>query len=243
MRYNFVVFIGKRYRAIVCAVVALCSVAPCAHAWTDKDYERFNYQRFANLVAPRARIDMKKIDTPLLNAALFYETNRLRVEHGRAPLKHSPALERAAQGHCEDMAHLGFFSHESPVGGKKTFDERIAREGKAVRAGSLGENIGRVFGIEYKGGRKVYPPMEEGEPFRYRAGGEPIQNRTYIGLAQEALKEWMNSSGHRKNILDRGFTELGTGSAHFNDSEYYDIDSFFVTQDFAGETAPAGKKR
>jgi uncharacterized protein YkwD len=47
------------------------------------------------------------------------------------------ALCEAARDHAKDMERLKFFSHESPVAGKKTFSERAARFGTTASA----ENI------------------------------------------------------------------------------------------------------
>lgn len=42
--------------------------------------------------------------------------NALRSEKGRAPLAHSPALQRAAAAHADDMAAKGYFSHAGADG-------------------------------------------------------------------------------------------------------------------------------
>lgn len=38
--------------------------------------------------------------------------------------------------------------------------------------------------------------------------------------AQETMRQWMNSSGHRRNILDCTATEMGLGVASSNDSRF-----------------------
>jgi uncharacterized protein YkwD len=42
--------------------------------------------------------------------------NDLRGKHGKAAVRYSPALERAAQVHANDMARRGFFSHKGSNG-------------------------------------------------------------------------------------------------------------------------------
>jgi uncharacterized protein YkwD len=59
---------------------------------------------------------------------------------GRNVVKVNLKLCKAAKGHSEDMEREGFFSHDSPVPGKKTFSQRAAREG----AGASSENISRA---------------------------------------------------------------------------------------------------
>lgn len=228
----------------IISAVVLLSCVRAASAWTDRDYAACDYRGFADLPAARARLDMGRIDQPLLNAALFYETNRERAAHGKPAFRHSPVLERAAQEHSADMARLNFMSHDSPIREKRTLKDRITREGGHLGGGTTwGENIGMIFGIEYASGAKVYPPNDDFPYFRYRPEGEPLQNRTYLGVAREAVREWMASPGHRSNILSDKFQELGTGSAHYTDPQFFGMDMFKVTQDFSGTKAPSPAKR
>lgn len=44
--------------------------------------------------------------------------------------------------------------------------------------------------------------------------------------AQEAVGRWMNSAGHRQNILDRGLTEIGAAMARSSRGEPYWIQVF-----------------
>ena len=41
-----------------------------------------------------------------------------------------------------------------------------------------------------------------------------------LATADGTIRQWMNSSGHRKNILNRNFTEIGFGYANSPSSEY-----------------------
>lgn len=45
-------------------------------------------------------------------------------------------------------------------------------------------------------------------------------------LAEKAVVGWMNSPGHRRNLLDPGFTHIGIGVAKSSGGEYY------ITQNF-----------
>jgi uncharacterized protein YkwD len=65
------------------------------------------------------------------------ETNKRRAEHKLPPLEVDLHLVLAARDHSKDMAEKNFFSHESPIEGKKTFVDRAIRfDGNAN-----GENI------------------------------------------------------------------------------------------------------
>jgi len=61
----------------------------------------------------------------------------VRVLLGLNPLKIDPGLCSAARDHSTDMVKQKFFSHESPVAGKRTFQDRARKFGSAAN----GENI------------------------------------------------------------------------------------------------------
>jgi len=65
------------------------------------------------------------------------ELNRMRLLAGLEALAIDLALVEAARGHCQDMVKKGFFSHTSPVPGKKRFSDRARLAGTTAS----GENI------------------------------------------------------------------------------------------------------
>ena len=85
-------------------------------------------QEFKNYAPANETIDYDSINYGLLNAAIFHDTNIIRQENSQSILEHSQALERAAQGHSEDMINQNFFAHDNPNTGKSPFD-RMADEG------------------------------------------------------------------------------------------------------------------
>ncbi len=62
-----------------------------------------------------------------------------RAVLGLRPFKLEEKLSAAASGHSADMVRMGFFSHTSPVSGKKSFTDRARRAG--FRGGPSGECI------------------------------------------------------------------------------------------------------
>jgi uncharacterized protein YkwD len=58
---------------------------------------------------------------------------------GRFAVRVHAPMVRASRGHCQDMTRLGFFAHDSPVEGKRTPSDRLAREG--MTPSGAGENI------------------------------------------------------------------------------------------------------
>ena len=87
--------------------------------WNSAFYQKYDFESFSKSRLANQKIDIKNIDYPLLHAAIFYETNRQRIINEMPPFQYSAALEKAARQHSIDMVRRNFFSHESPVRGKK----------------------------------------------------------------------------------------------------------------------------
>jgi uncharacterized protein YkwD len=75
----------------------------------------------------------------LVRDAVLCLINRKRAENGDAPLKTSPQLEEAAEGHCEELIADDYFAHVSPNG--ETPVDRIRDTGYIPSA-----NVGYVIG-------------------------------------------------------------------------------------------------
>lgn len=113
--------------------------------------------------------------------------NSERTRAGLAALKSNDSLTAAAQGHAQDMAVNGYFSHTSLDG--RTLGDRIRQAGYSYRA--AGENI---------------------------AWGQRTPS--------EVVSGWMASPGHRRNILNPNFRELGIGLARDTDGVPYWVQNF-----------------
>jgi uncharacterized protein YkwD len=74
---------------------------------------------------------------PAVRSATLCLVNSERTQFGLAPLVDNAPLALAAQGHADDMAAKGYFSHVSADG--RTFDQRIRAAG--YLGGYLAENI------------------------------------------------------------------------------------------------------
>lgn len=216
------------------AVYLLIGAGPL-FAWSARDYPKYNHKTYTSYAPFNERIDFNNINFALLNAAVLYETNRQRASKGKVPLQHSVAMEKAATGHSRDMARLNFFSHDSPVPGKATMVDRMAKFG--VTRGFRAENIASTFGIEYQAGKPVFSPEQNGGFFSYKFKGDPIPAHTYSGLARSVVGQWMKSPGHRRNILKDEFRFLGVGTAYFEKREFFNMAHFNFTQNFGSEDA------
>lgn len=216
------------------AIVAAQEVPRRGSAWSVDMYDEYTHRSFESFEAANRRIDFADIDYRLLHAAVFYATNRER-ERNRYPLfSHSEALERAAYGHSHDMVDRSFFSHTSPVSGKRTLEARLRTVG--IENAYSAENIAIAFGIEYESGKSVYSPQQNGGYFSYSYQGEPIENHTYLGLAAAVVDQWMDSRGHRANILNVRYTYLGVGAEYYTDPAFFDVPKLKVTQNFSSDS-------
>ena len=112
--------------------------------------------------------------------------NRYRHALGISPIVHNAKLVRAAFKHSEEMTKLGYFSHRSPVEGRRTKEERAALEGYTEQLVECitGAGGGRraVDFWKYDGGHHrdmIHPKYKEGGfstrgPSVYLGGaGEP----------------------------------------------------------------------
>jgi uncharacterized protein YkwD len=206
--------------------------------WQDADYPHFTPESFREYAPANAPIEFQQVNYPLLNAAIFFETNRIRALHDLPSLQHSPALEVAAEMHAHDMVIGNFFSHENPFEPyRKTPALRLAEVG--ITSGRRAENIADTFGIQYKSGGLLIPPKTGQPDFLYFSTREPIPPHTCNTFAAAVVDEWLHSPGHRDNILDVRFRYLGCGAYHYRRIYFHYMDCFKVVQEFASEVPEA----
>ena len=143
--------------------------------------------------------------TPLENAESLEKVhagiNAERVNNGGPALKWDDGLASIARAHSDDMTNRNYFSYDTPEGMDPT--DRLHRAGLNCRKG-------------------------------YRYGiAENIAMETSLGnmqqTATEAVRGWMNSPGHRRNLLSREYSTTGVG-ASFGTWQGYK--SVYLTQVF-----------
>ena len=120
-----------------------------------------------------------------LPPALLVETNRVRQLHGRRPLQAHVELEAAADDQAAFMALLITAQHASPIRGQGTPAERVQRHGVNTDGAALAENVAS------------FPVTHDAEP-------PPVAE-----IAAILVEQWMNSPGHRANLLSPQFTRFG----------------------------------
>ena len=180
-----------------------------------------------------------ELDAARLARAIFAETNRVRRELKLPEFEASEAADDAAA----IQAALGWLPgqapHTNPFHGVSTLPERIERVGlKAARAG---ENAARLPVIDTHGHNQFGIRVENGvkTPIDIRTG-ETLAPHTYASFARDIVYRWMNSPGHRANIIHRTYRVLGV-AVHLT-RPHEDFEQVFAVQVFIAPR-PTGRKR
>lgn len=206
--------------------------------FTDAMYAQYNYQTFLSSGLADVPIDKYDPDYGLLNAAVFYHTNKYRVGRGKQALIFSPELRDAAVYHSNRMVVQGFYDHTNKrISSMKNVLERARYFG--FNNNYVGENIDKEFLMDYRSGSNYTSQMDNGQMQYYTIKGDalaPMPVLTYNQLAENLLTEWINSTGHRKNMLMSEYKYLGTGVLPDTPNfEKQRIPEVLATQVFGGE--------
>jgi uncharacterized protein YkwD len=119
---------------------------------------------------------------PEIRAFALKLINPDRQLNGLSQLVEDPLLSQSAQRHAEDMKARNYYAHVTPEG--KTPTDRFAA---LAGQGGVGENI----------------MLQSGS-----GGTASILN---WGLVENFQKSWMYSNGHRANLLNPQYIEVGYG--------------------------------
>lgn len=146
--------------------------------------------------------------------------NEARQSTDIRALAWSAELADVAEAHSRDMAARDYFGHHTPEG--------VSPQDRARRAG--------VDCRQELGGGRVRVGVAENlyQITRYRSvrttttrRGEAVRQTDWFspeGLARNAIDGWLDSPGHRRNLLDADATSHGIGVA------VDDRDRVFITQ-------------
>lgn len=150
-----------------------------------------------------------RIDSLAVEYHIHDEVNEHRTARGLPPMEASWYVGSTSRAHSADMARRGYMSHTSPDGA-----EPVDRFGKFPEhcSSGYGENIAQTW---------ADTPVETG------SGAESY--RTAAELAASVVAQWMNSEGHRENILNERWEYVGTG-VYIDDRG--DRAEVFATQNF-----------
>ena len=150
-----------------------------------------------------------------LEKALHDLVNRERRAQGLEPLARDATLAVVARNHSDDMAKRNYFSHQSPEG--EGFGARYARA-RYKCALRVGDTL--HLGAENLAQGNLYASVTTVN------GVQTFDWNSEAQIAGAAVAGWMDSPGHRVNLLARQWRHEGIGVAIAPDRKVY------VTQNF-----------
>jgi len=136
--------------------------------------------------------------------------NERRRQHGRSPVTYDARLAKLARKHSRDMIERGYFHHIDPDG--RSPSDRAEEMGIQTRrsrgrfsTSGIAENISHVS-------------MYRWVVVWY---GTTYHWRTLEEMAQTVVSSWMESPGHRQNLLNPHAKREGIGVAITNEFTVY----------------------
>lgn len=126
--------------------------------------------------------------------------NAERAKEGLKPLKSNSQLNEIARYKSREMGLYNYFEHKSPISGYQSWD--LAKKVFGYEYRSFGENI-------WMKRATVSNPKQYLPTFKANI------------TASEIVDGWMNSDGHRENILSTKYGKIGVGVVVCSDLRAY----------------------
>lgn len=206
------------------AAVAAGIVLMIASATNAEACSRSVSAKAARTVVPSTRVNQS-----LLDDAIRAEVNFHRCRAGLRSLADAGGgLATQAKKHSTWMARTQQLTHRSTVAGSASLKQRLKRSGIRFRTGA--ENIGMVHRYQIDNQRFKIVNSSACQFTKY--DGTPLPAHSYASLARHAVNLWMNSPGHRKNILNSKVTKMSSAVAFDPNAQY--CGRFWLTQNFVG---------
>ena len=156
-------------------------------------------------------------DEYIVEDYIYKLTNVERENRGLPVLSRVSIIDSIARSHSQDMSDRGYFEHDSPEGLGPT--DRGIKAGYDCRKNygsyysyGLAENI--MYGYTYSS----YTISGSKTSYSWHDSEEE--------LAREIVTGWMNSPGHRENILDSSYDKIGIGVVINAYEEVYSTQNF-----------------
>jgi uncharacterized protein YkwD len=199
-------------------------------------YSNYEIGTFFSVAHLQHKIVQGFVDVNLLDAAVFWFTNIERRKFNLKEFQFHNKLRETAILHSKQMKTHNFFNHENTFDTRyKTLTDRInsVKKNTFQRFMSLGENIADYSVI--KANELFTVENRNGIQHLYSTNGQEIFPYTYHEFAKEVVDGWMNSPGHRANILNPDFVYLGCGCEKYEKQcNVYSMLYFKLTQNFGG---------
>ena len=153
-------------------------------------------------------------DRAAVERGIHEAVNDERTARGLNELAFDTELRDIAREHSRDMAERDYFSHTSPDG--DTFADRYSDAGYTCRVDGSGNTY-------YTGGENIAQTWYD---TAVRTDGGTDTYTTETELANAIVTQWMNSPGHRENILASQWENEGIGIYMTDDGKVYATQNF-----------------
>ena len=148
-------------------------------------------------------INLGSPDIKLLQQAILVSINNFRIENNVDALVWSDTLYKSAAFHLSGMNTRKFFDHCDPD--DKAYPDLLKRvRNCSGQYSCLSENLIQYFPFKFKGKRIEYNIKKSKTKYQYLdpVTLKPLQVLTYGQLADQIVKHWAASPGHRVNMLN-----------------------------------------
>ena len=133
-------------------------------------------------------------------------------------MKNDKKLANIAREHSADMVNRKYFDHDTPEG-----------FGPSDRAKNVGYSGVKHYGSYYTDG---ISENISSHPSYHQKTIRGYDFFSHESLAERTVYHWMNSPGHRDNILDKNYDRLGVGVAIlYNPHNLFPLE-IYSTQNF-----------
>jgi uncharacterized protein YkwD len=184
------------------AAVCICAVLLMPPPACGKDKDN-------SVASPEVSRYIDSLDPAKIEQRIHKLVNIERKKHGLTALTWNKSLTELARKYSKDMGLRDYFSHETPEG--LDLQARYKRDGVSCGSGGGAENIA----LEHVYSRCWFT----GESANY-------EWQTAEEIAEETVRGWMDSKGHRANILNPLWRSEGIGVF------IRDNGSVYITQNF-----------
>ena len=160
--------------------------------------------------------DPYTISTTELATRIHELINAERQSYGLAPLAYDPALAAIALSHSNDMALNNYFAHVN-----------LAGQTPADRGNAAGYTCKKDYGTYYTIG--IAENLLQNNLYTSATVTNGVYTYDWTSpedLARSSVTGWMNSAGHRKNILTETYDREGIGIAIASDDKVYITENF-----------------
>jgi uncharacterized protein YkwD len=155
-------------------------------------------------------------DTAQLEQLIHELVDKERQGWGMSSFFKDERLSAIARAHSQDMAETDYFAHQNSLG-----------QGPSERAAQRYYICRKEFGRSYREGVSenislnwLYSSITYVGPIPFKNYSSPQE------IAASTVNGWMQSAGHRQNIMNPTFDSVGTGVAVSKDEKVY------ITQNF-----------